>query len=134
MKNKLILILVVAAVAIILSLQVANPFVNQGGATCYSEGANNWCEFKGYVDGLYVNDSGVVIATFSDSLSSESLNKVGLLDVKSKNRARFELKESIHSEMLDMLKLSFEKRKSIKVHTHGSESGYLKLDHIWIYK
>lgn len=118
-----------------LFLGVAVSFAPDGSsALCYSEGENNWCEFKGYVDELYINESGVIIATFQESLSDESLNKVGLLDVKSKNRARFEMKDNIHAEMLDVLKLAIEERKFVKVHTHGAESGYLKLDHIWLHQ
>jgi hypothetical protein len=122
-------------VLILFTLMSSASFSETAAPTCHDNSGSPYCRYTGEIDRLYINYSNVILMYFESSINTSDASSVGFA-INSGEAAALriadgnaEFARAFYSTAL-AAKLSGSK---VSVQMRGTESGYLKIDRIWIY-
>lgn len=101
---------------------------------CTELAAGNYCTYKGKVDRVYINESGLILIYFDTAISAESAAAVGFT-IGSGAAAGYVLQtNSEFGKLLYSTALAAKASGAeIGMQMRGTTNSYLKIDRIWIY-
>lgn len=106
----------------------------QSSAMCYPKGEEHtsYCDSKGYIKGISINESGLVVVRLQSPFLPEEASKYGF-DIQRVDAMIMTVDASPQKqEMLAQLRLAYQEKRPVTLHSHRVERGYLVLDHIWL--
>lgn len=106
------------------------------GFTCGGSGAGAYCQYTGKVARAYSNDTNAILLYFEETVDISLAANVGITGVSNNqagvyyttNNATFA--EYLYSTMVTALAAD----KTVQVQFKVSQSGYLRINKIWLYK
>lgn len=106
----------------------------QSLAMCYPKGEDHtaYCDSKGLVQGLSINESGLVVVRVKSPFVADQAAQQGF-NIQRLDAMIMTVDASPQKqEMLAQLRLAYQERRPVTLHAHRVERGHLVLDHIWL--
>lgn len=106
-------------------------FAHSAGLSCHSS-HGGYCQYLGKVSRLYVNGS-FMLLYFDTQINSDEISKSGLV-VTNTDAATLSIKNNVEfSKMVYSTLLSAQAtQRDVQVQMFSEESGYLKIEKIWL--
>lgn len=101
--------------------------------SCYELSSGNYCNYKGKVQRVYINDSGLILVYFDADASIEGAAAVGF-SISQPSAGGYLLQTNADfAKLLYSTALAAKASGSeIGLQMRGTVSGYLKIDRIWM--
>lgn len=114
-------------------LLFASISVNAAAPTCHVNTGGNYCTYKGLVQRIYINDSGLILIYFDAPIAVADAGAVGF-SISNGAAAAIVLQTNIEFSKLLYSTALTAKAAGIEVtmQMRGTQNGYLKVDRIWI--
>lgn len=102
--------------------------------SCNQNGSDPYCSYNGTIERLYINASNVMLIYFESAMDPSVAQNVGF-SVTSGNAAALKITES-NSDFFQLLYSTALAAKmagsTVSMQMRGNESGYMKVDRIWL--
>lgn len=99
---------------------------------CYSSG-NGYCQYKGQVSKVYVNAGNIILLYFDEAMAPADAQVAGYTISSGVAGAYKITNNPDFAKMLySTLLTAKSQNKEVQVQMRGTESGYMKIDRVWI--
>ncbi len=119
-----------------MALGIAPQAAMAQGFTCGGSGAGAYCQYTGKVSRAYVNESNQILMYFEQSIDLALPAAVGITGITKNQAGTYyisnnpDFAEYLYSTLVTALAAD----KTVVVQFKVSESGYLRMNKIWLYK
>lgn len=104
-----------------------------GTPTCHEHSGGNFCQYTGTVSRLYVNDSNMILMYFDSAVDVSVPQSVGIDATTGVATALSVTDKPEFAKMFYSTVLAAQaSKREVSIQMRGTQSGYLKVDRIWL--